>query len=145
MGHTYASRYRLRRFPSSANTGSRIGITHIKTLNSVIRHLRETPGIELKFPKLDINALKIAFYTDASYTINADLSSQLRYIVMLIDASHKAAVLHYQSSKSLRAARSSIASETLAFSHGFDAAFLLRHELEQMLGRVLPLVMMTDS
>jgi hypothetical protein len=121
------------------------GVNDIKALNNVIKYLRATPEITLSFPKLDIDMLRIVVYTDASFANNVDLSSQLGYVVTLTDASRKAAVLHYQGSKSHRVTRSSMASETLAFAHGFDAAFLIRHYLERMLGRVIPLVMLTDS
>jgi hypothetical protein len=38
-----------------------------------------------------------------------------------------------------------MAAETLAVSTSFDAAFTLRHQLTKMLGRHVPLLLMTDS
>ena len=37
-----------------------------------------------------------------------------------------------------------MAAETLAFVDGFDNAYLIRHDLERMLGRDIPLLMLTD-
>ena len=38
-----------------------------------------------------------------------------------------------------------MAAETLTFVDGFDNAFILRHDLQRMLGRGIPLLMLTDS
>jgi hypothetical protein len=38
-----------------------------------------------------------------------------------------------------------MASETLAFVEGFDASFTLRSQLSAMLGKDIPLLMMTNS
>jgi hypothetical protein len=35
--------------------------------------------------------------------------------------------------------------ENLAFADGFDNAYLIRHELENILGQPVPLIMFTDS
>eukprot|EP00173_Palmaria_palmata_P000273 Plantae.Rhodophyta-Palmaria_palmata.ctg11245.p1 GENE.Plantae.Rhodophyta-Palmaria_palmata.ctg11245~~Plantae.Rhodophyta-Palmaria_palmata.ctg11245.p1 ORF type:complete len:132 (+),score=13.32 Plantae.Rhodophyta-Palmaria_palmata.ctg11245:265-660(+) len=39
----------------------------------------------------------------------------------------------------------SMAAETLSFVKGFDASFPLRHRLSELLGRDLPLLILTDS
>ena len=41
----------------------------------------------LRFPKLDIESLKILGFSDASFANNRDLSSQLGYILFLSDKS----------------------------------------------------------
>jgi hypothetical protein len=38
-----------------------------------------------------------------------------------------------------------MAAETLAFAQAFDAAFALRHQLFELLGREVPILMHTDS
>ena len=38
-----------------------------------------------------------------------------------------------------------MAAETLAFTDGFDNAFLIKHDMQCMLGREIPLLMDTDS
>jgi hypothetical protein len=38
-----------------------------------------------------------------------------------------------------------MASETLAFAQGFESAFLIRHDLENLLGKTIPLIILTDS
>lgn len=41
--------------------------------------------------------------------------------------------------------RSTTAGEALAFVDGFDAAFALRADMQQALGRDIPIIMLTDS
>jgi len=38
-----------------------------------------------------------------------------------------------------------MAAETLSFVDAFDQAFIVKHNLESMLGQDIPLIMMTDS
>jgi hypothetical protein len=83
-------------------------------------------------------------YTDASQANNEDLSSQVGYIIILTDHSKQASIVHYHSHKSQHITRSSMAGEMLAFENGFDNAFILRHDLENMLGQPVPLVMYAD-
>jgi hypothetical protein len=44
-----------------------------------------------------------------------------------------------------RLCRSAMASETLAFVEGFDPTLSRRSQLSQMLGRDMPILMLTDS
>ena len=48
----------------------------------------------LKFVKLDINTLQLLVFTDASFTNNKDLSSQIGYVLILADATKKANIVH---------------------------------------------------
>ena len=61
-----------------------------------------------------------------------------------MDSTKKCAIVHFISHKSRRIARSSMAAETLAFVEGFDNAYLILHDLERMLGKEIPLIMLTD-
>ena len=62
-----------------------------------------------------------------------------------MDRHHRGSVIHFSSHKSRRVTRSSMAAETLAFVDGFDNAFILRHDLQRMLGKGVPLLMLTDA
>ena len=64
---------------------------------------------------------------------------------MLCDATKKCNVLHFASYKSQRVVRSILGGETYAFADGFDFAYLMRHDLQRMLKRKIPLTMITDS
>lgn len=113
-------------------------------LNRIVSHLKRTSQLCLVYPKLDMNSLCVVVYTDSSHDNLEDQKSQLGFIICLMDSSKKCSIIHFASRKSRRVARSSMAAETLAFVDGFDNAYLIRHDLERMLGRDIPLLMLTD-
>jgi hypothetical protein len=75
-------------------------------------------------------------YSDASLNNLVDNRSKLGYVILLSDASNRCSLLHYSSHKSTRGTRSSMAAETLAFSNAFDNAFIIKHDIERMIGPV---------
>ena len=117
----------------------------IKRINTVIEKLRKTAKTGMKYPKLDQESLRIVAYTDSSFANNYDLTSQLGYIVFLVDGKNNSAPVAYRSFKAKRVTRSVLAAETLAFSEGFDQAFALQHDIKQMSGKRIPITMLTDS
>jgi hypothetical protein len=48
----------------------------------------------LKFVKLDVDTLQLLIFTDASFVNNKDLSSQIGYVIVLIDVTKKANIVH---------------------------------------------------
>jgi Reverse transcriptase (RNA-dependent DNA polymerase) len=118
---------------------------NVKSFNAVLENLRKTADHKLDFQHLDINTLRIVAYSDASFANNADLSSQLGFVIFLSDASRKCNVFNYRSYKSRRVTRSVLGGEILAFADAFDCAYTLRKDIEKMLGRKVPLSLLTDS
>ena len=110
-----------------------------------MKYLKDTNEIKLQYPNLDLDTLRILVYSDASFNNREENKSQLGYIILLSDASNRCAVLHYSSQKSKRVTRSSMGAETLAFVDAFDSALLIKNDLNRMINRDLPIVMMTDS
>jgi hypothetical protein len=129
----------------SSVTAEKFKTRDVRDINNVVHHLRSTADIRLLFPKLDAESLHLLVYTDAAFGIRDDKSSQGGYVVLLSDNSKKCCFLAYHSGKTRRVARSSMAAETLAFADGFDCAFTLREELKRLLGKHVPMLMLTDS
>jgi hypothetical protein len=94
---------------------------------------------------LDQETLRICVYCDASFTNNEDMSSQMGYIVFLTDGKHRCAPMTYKSVKCKRVTRSVLAAEAIAFAEEFDQGYTLKHDLQELLGRNLPLTIFTDS
>jgi hypothetical protein len=117
---------------------------HVKALNDVIKFLKATPNIFLRYSPLDRRTLRMVVYSDASLNNLVDNRSQLGYVILLSDASNRCSLIHYSSHKSTRVTRSSMAAETLAFSNAFDNAFIIKQDIERMIGPV-HLLMLTDS
>lgn len=130
---------------SSQVTTDKFSHESVYLLNLVVRHLKRTAEMTPKFPKLDQDNLHLVVYTDSSFANTPDYKSQLGFIICVADASQKCSILHFSSHKSHRVARSSMAAETLAFVDWFDNAFPIKHDLERIIGRRTPLLMMTDS
>jgi hypothetical protein len=99
----------------------------------------------LYYPKLDLDTLFIRVYADASFGTNRDGSSQLGYCIVLMDKTGRFSLVKYRSGKFYRVTHSAMAAETCAFAEAFDAAFVVKHSLEQLLGKKIPLQMLTDS
>ena len=130
---------------ASTVTDKTFGPGSVKELNRITRHLNSTPDLTLKFPQLDQDSLRLTVYCDASFNKHSDHTSQLMYIILLSDSTDNCLILQFSSQKSRRVTRSTMAAETFAFADAFDAAFSLKHNLERLLGRHIPLVMLKDS
>lgn len=100
---------------------------HVTQMNEKLSFLNKSKEDVLEFPKLDINTLRLVFYSDASFANHDDKTSQLGYVICLADVTGKMTILASQSCKSLRVARSAMAAETLAFTAAFDARFVLQN------------------
>ncbi len=117
----------------------------MKQYNTTIRYLQNTRHLSLRTCKLDTESLHVRIYTDASFSINFDQSSQLGYIVLLADKHNNAFVLHYASYKSRRVVRPVLGAETYAFAEAFDLAYFAKTDLEKLLDRRVSLSISTDS
>ena len=74
------------------------GVTRddMRLLKRAIKLLKEN-AVELKYQKLELNTASLAVYTDAGFVTNADMTSQLGFIVLMTDASKRCVVLHWNS------------------------------------------------
>lgn len=116
-----------------------------KALNKYISKAKNSPNRGLYFVPLDDASLRLMVFADASFATNADLSSQLGFVICLADKFNKANVLHYTSVKSKRVTRSVLAAELFAAVAAFDYSSTLRGTINEVFGRIIPLVLFTDS
>ena len=95
---------------------------------------------------LDINSLSLLVFIDASFANNKDLSSQIGFVIVLIDRNQSVNVLYQSSIKCKRVIRSVLASELYALAHGFDIGAIIKLTIQKILQlEQLPLVLCTDS
>lgn len=97
-----------------------------------------------KFVPLDLDALICAVFVDGSAK-NADLSSQLGFIMLLMHKHYNVNVVHYGSIKSKQIICSVLSSELFSMIQGFDVSSTIRLAINDMLGRAVPLHTYTDS
>lgn len=117
----------------------------IDELNTAIKKVKESPDLGLKFNRLDESSIFIKVYVDASFATNKHFSSQLGYVVLVCDANNACHFLDYASRKSRRVVRSIMGGEVLAFSSGFDRAFIMRKNLEDIYKKRIPMTLLTYS
>ncbi len=93
---------------------------------------------------MDRKSLRMRAYADASHAKNRDLSSQLGIVVVLCDKNNRCSLIGCKSYKCQRVTRSALASERHALADAFDYAYMLKHDLESLLRRNVPIQMFTD-
>ena len=117
----------------------------IKQANKAVKAACENK-ITIRFPKLDMETLRIVGISDASFANNRDLTSQLGFIIFLSDTNDRVIPLLFKSYKARRVTRSVLAAELIAFVDMFDQAFALASDLGTFTSkRKLPITFLTDS
>lgn len=87
----------------------------------------------------------MVLFTDSSFAKNVDLTTQLVLLILVSYKTDLANVLHFNSYKSNRAVHSVLGGYANAFVDFFYAAFMDRHDLEEILHRKTPMTILTDS
>lgn len=117
---------------------------HFKRLDSIFKRLKEDT-FELRYGKAELSTAEVHVFTDTSFATNIDLSSQLGYVILLVDKSRNCSILSWSSSKCKRVTRSVLAAELYALAHGFDAGYALCNTIGTLLGRNITMRVFTDS
>lgn len=107
----------------------------------MVKYFKSSEDLVLKFPKLYLDTLEIIVFSDAL----VNHTSQLGYIILLMDATSHCAFIQFSSHKSLLLTRSSMTRGTLAFSYSFVHSFTLNQSLHQMLLLIIQIHKLTHS
>ncbi|KAI0998841.1 hypothetical protein K3495_g9356 [Podosphaera aphanis] len=127
---------------SQAAQVSQPTILQIEALNKSLK--LQMKGSGLRFIKLNEAELQIIVFTDSSLANNIEYSSQIRFIIVLTDY-RNCNIIHWSSTKCKRVTRSVLASELYAMVAGFDAACVVKHTVDSIMKRKIPLVVCIDS
>jgi hypothetical protein len=95
--------------------------------------------------KLVKKSLCLIIFTDALFANNRDLSSQIGYVLVLVNGTRHANIIHWFSTKYKRVTRSVLASELYGMAHGFNMGALVKSIINRALEMELLLVVCTDS
>ncbi|SRR6266567_1660828 len=95
--------------------------------------------------KLDIDTLKLIIFIDASFANNADLLSQISYVIVLADATKKANIIHWSLVKCKRVTQSILASKLYGMAYSFNISATIKSTIDKILQVNLPLVLYTNS
>ncbi len=96
---------------------------------------------EMLFFALELPSMYVVRHEDAPFASNADISSQLGFIVLL-NAKTIMPLIYTADGGSVNA---SPVLEVYSFSHCLDFVLVLAHDLSSMLGRKIYTVLFTDS
>lgn len=118
---------------------------HITQLNRAIKRAIDNPDLGLIVHQLDLKSLRIIVHTYASFANLPDHKTQLGFFVLLTDDTRRVSWLHYRSYKCNRVVRSILGEEIHAFADAFDASYSIRHDLQNIMIRKVPLCILTDS
>lgn len=114
-------------------------------MKKITAFMKDTCSQGLDYVKLDLNSARIVLVTDASFANTRDLKSQLRYIILMVNEAGNFNVLHYESNRSKRIARSVMAAELFALVLGFDNAYIVRDLVDEFIGRRMFIGAIIDS
>jgi hypothetical protein len=120
-------------------------VEEVKAVNRVLTYLKKNPSMPLRYPKLQKESLTLQVFSDASFANSRDGTSQLGYVVFMMDKDKNCQLILWSSHKSKRVTRSVVGAETMALADAFDAAYSLKHDLQAMLGHEVPITIYTDS
>jgi hypothetical protein len=84
-------------------------------------------------------------FTDASFANNRDLSSQIGYVLVLVDGTGYTNIIYWSFTKCKRVTRSVLASELYSMAYGFNMGALVKSIIDRVLEMELLLVVYTDS
>ncbi|KAF1937548.1 hypothetical protein EJ02DRAFT_426510 [Clathrospora elynae] len=131
----------------------------ITTLNKRLRWQMENLNRGLCYVPVNlVDNAKLMVFVDGSFANNKDLSSQLGFILMLVNEfadntdntfTIRGNVIHYSSTKCKRVTRSVLASKIYGMINGFDIGIAIATTLRMITDRLglatVPLVICTDS
>jgi hypothetical protein len=129
----------------------------IRALNKRLKWQMENLDRGLRYVHVDLINAKLIVFVDGSFANNKDLSSQLGFVLMLVNKHTdvdntfliRGNVIHYSSTKCKRVTRSVLASEIYGIVNGFDIgiaiATTLRMITERLSIALIPQVICTNS
>ncbi|KAI0992084.1 hypothetical protein K3495_g16102, partial [Podosphaera aphanis] len=130
---------------------------HITKLNGRLSWQKNNLERGLKNVPLDLKVAKLYVFVDASFANNADLSSQIGFVIVLANEikqeNHKFSIngniVHYSSTKSKRVTRSVLASEVYGMVGGVDMGYAIATTINLIFSQLklpdIPMIVCTDS
>lgn len=100
---------------------------HVKTMNVIIKHVTTSPRKRISYKKLDVDALAITVFSDASFSYNDESSSQFCYTIFLTDEYNNENLIYYANMKSRRVVKLVLHPETFELADTCYSAILIQH------------------
>lgn len=117
----------------------------IKFLSLVLQYTFDSPG-EVSNSKSDFQSIRVVGFLDAFIANNYDNSTQLGFILFIVDKYNRVVPVNFKSYKGQKSFQSVLACESIAFGDIFDREVSLENELNWIHpGYKTPTCLLIDS
>lgn len=96
-------------------------------------------NLGLSFVLLDADSIWIVVFADKSFASKADMTSQLEFIISLIDKNNRENTVHYSSFMAKHVTQSVFAAEIFDLVHAVDFASTMRNTVSDTFGQQVPM------
>ena len=122
-----------------------ISKNYVISLNKRLQWQMKNKTRNLKYVHFDQHFFQIMVFTDAFFANNRDLSSQIGYVICIVNKTNNANFIHWNSIKCKRITRSVLALELYAMAHEFDLRTIIKTTLKKVLCSNIFFIFCTDS
>ena len=109
-------------------------VEDILNVNKIIAKVKSNE-CSIRFPKLNLNSIKMISYSDASFNNLQNAGSQGGHIVFLADDKNKCAPIEWKSNRIKRVVRSALAAESLACADCVDTVVYWSGAMSEILNQ----------
>ena len=117
----------------------------IDALNKRLQWQIDNKSRGLKYVQLDRDSLRVVIFIDFFFVNNRDLSSQIDYVICLIDFINIVNILHWSSIKCKKMTKSVFVFELYVMTHEFDLKIVLKATLTRVLQFDIFMLICIDS
>lgn len=109
-----------------------------------VKQLKDKKQEGFNFVKIDLETARIVLLTETSFANEREMKSQLAFLVLMMEASGKAIIIHYRSTGCQRVIRSVMESDIHVLVLGFDYAYIIKDMIRYITRRYMPVEAFVD-
>lgn len=117
----------------------------MKTINSLIKHVRKFHKAGLRYVKLDNVSFNIVVYSDLWFAKNKDGAFPVVFLIFMADKTNVANLTEYARNNSRRVARPVLGAEKFDLADTCDSAILIQNSSSEALGKTLRIQVLTGT
>lgn len=97
----------------------------IKAVNNILKYLKTTADLSIYFDSYDVESLCTRSYSNTSYVKDYDNTSQLGFVMYLVDPSNSCQHIYWSLLKAKIATGSVLERKSMALADAFDVSFTI--------------------
>ena len=115
---------------------TRVRVDDVKLLRRAVRVLKKR-NVKVQYQKLELCSLSLAVYSDAGFASNWDLSSPLRFVVVMVDNGKRCSFLHWNSYKNSRVTPSLLGADVYSSCDALGVKISFQLALQPIIERMI--------